>query len=482
MTLHVYDHVARTRRKFEPIHPGRVGMYVCGMTVQDKPHVGHMFAFVACDMVRRYLEHLGYEVRHIQNFTDIDDKIIAKATEEGVDYRVVADRNIALYHEYAEALNIQPAHEYPLVTGHIPEIVAFIEGLVAKGHAYAAAGDVYFRVRSYDDYGFLSGRHVDDMRSGVRVEVGDNKEDPLDFALWKNAALGEPGWDSPWGRGRPGWHIECSVMSTKFLGNHFDFHGGGRDLLFPHHENECAQSCCGTGEQFVNYWLHNGLLFLGDKKMSKSDGNFFAMGDVLAKFRPEVIRFFLLNAHFRSQIDYSEERLREAEAALDRLVRGAVRLREKLASGVDPVPAGLVSEPGEILAKAVRNHRRRFFAAMDDDFNSAGAIGVLFGLVRDLNQYYSASGEQLVDVQCLEDAFGLFAAAAGILGLHRDGLAGLVAAGVTAIPDEILAMAAQRDAARARKDWAAADALRDEIQTRGFTVEDGASGTQVRPA
>ncbi|MBC8425809.1 cysteine--tRNA ligase [bacterium] len=480
MTLHVYDHVARTRRKFEPIHPGKVGMYVCGMTVQDKPHVGHMFAFVACDMVRRYLEHLGYEVQHIQNFTDIDDKIIAKAAEEGIDYREVADRNIALFHEYAEALNIVPAHEYPLVTDHIPQIVAFIEGLVAKDHAYAAGGDVYFRVRSYDDYGFLSGRHVDDMRSGVRVEVGENKEDPLDFALWKAAGEGEPGWDSPWGRGRPGWHIECSVMSTKFLGNHFDFHGGGRDLLFPHHENECAQSCCGTGEKFVNYWLHNGLLFLGDKKMSKSDGNFFAMGDVLAAFRPEVIRFYLLNAHFRSQIDYSEERLREAEAALDRLVRGAVRLGDKLASGVDPVPEGLVSDAGEILAKAVRNHRRRFFAAMDDDFNSAGAIGALFGLVRDLNQYYSAAGEQVLDTKCLEDARNLLAEAVDILGLHRDGLSGLTAAGNAEIPAEILDLARQRDAARTAKDWARADALRDEIQAQGFTVEDGASGTQVR--
>jgi cysteinyl-tRNA synthetase len=482
MSLHVYDHVSRARRKFEPIHPGKVGMYVCGMTVQDKPHVGHMFAFVACDMVRRYLEYLGYEVTHIQNFTDIDDKIIAKAAEEGVDYRVVADRNIALYHEYAEALNIMPAHDFPLVTDHISEIAAFIEGLIAKGHAYAVDGDVYFRVRSYDDYGFLSGRHVDDMRSGVRVEVGENKEDPLDFALWKAADDDEPGWDSPWGRGRPGWHIECSVMSTKYLGNHFDFHGGGRDLLFPHHENECAQSCCGTGEKFVNYWLHNGLLYLGDKKMSKSDGNFFAMGDVLAEFRPEVIRFFLLNAHFRSQIDYSEERLREAEAALDRLVRGAVRLGEKLSSGVDPVPEGLVSEPGEVLVKALRGHRRRFFGAMDDDFNSAGAIGVLFGLVKDLNQYYSAAGDEILDVQPLEDARDLLSTAVDILGLHRDGLQGLAGVADAEIPAEILELAARRDAARAAKDWAVADALRDEIQARGFTVEDGAAGTQVRPA
>ena len=480
MTLHVYDHVTRARRQFEPIHPGKVGIYVCGMTVQDKPHVGHMFAFVACDMVRRYLEYLGYDVTHIQNFTDIDDKIIAKAAEEGIEYREVADRNIALYHEYAEALNIQPAHEYPLVTDHIPGIVSFIDGLIAKDHAYASGGDVYFRVRSYKDYGFLSGRHVDDMRSGVRVEVGEKKEDPLDFALWKAAGESEPGWDSPWGRGRPGWHIECSVMSTKFLGNHFDFHGGGRDLLFPHHENECAQSCCGTGEKFVNYWLHNGLLYLGDKKMSKSDGNFFAMGDVLEAFRPEVIRFYLLNAHFRSQIDYSEDRLREAEAALDRLKRGMVKLREKRASGANPVPEGLVSEPGEHLAKALRKHHRHFFAAMDDDFNSAGAMGGLFALVKDLNQYYSAAGDAVLDAGLLEEAWDFCAKAVDILGLHRDGLGALAGGEDEAIPAEILQLAADRDAARAAKDWSVADALRDEIQAKGFLVEDGPSGTLVR--
>jgi cysteinyl-tRNA synthetase len=480
MTLHVYDHVSRSRRRFEPIHPGEVGMYVCGMTVQDKPHVGHMFAFVACDMVRRYLEHLGYAVTHVQNFTDIDDKIIAKARTEGIDYRAVADRNIALYHEYARALNLLPAHEYPLVTDHIPEIIAFIGNLIAKDHAYAAGGDVYFKVRSYGDYGFLSGRHVDDMRSGTRIEVGEHKEDPLDFALWKASPADEPGWDSPWGRGRPGWHIECSVMSTKLLGNHFDFHGGGRDLLFPHHENECAQSCCGTGEKFVNYWLHNGLLYLGDKKMSKSDGNFFAMGDVLEKFSAETIRFFLLNAHFRSQIDYGDDRLKEAEAAYERLRRGAIRLAELRSSGAEPVPAGMISEPGEVLGKAVREHRRRFFAAMDDDFNSAGAIGALFGLVKDVNQYAAAAGEALRDRAVLDDCWALLAEGVGILGLHPGGVEGFAAV-ETAVPQEILDLAARRDAARAARDWAAADALRDALLTAGYIVEDGPAGTVVRP-
>ncbi len=480
MSLHVYDHMTRTKRPFEPVRPGKVGMYVCGMTVQDKPHVGHMFAFVACDMVRRYLEHLGYEVTHVQNFTDIDDKIIARANQEGVDYRTVADRNIALYHEHAAALNIQPAHIYPLATEHIPEIVAFVEGLIEKGNAYAEQGDVYFNVRSFGDYGALSGRDVDDMRSGVRVDVGENKRDPLDFALWKRAKEGEPAWDSPWGPGRPGWHIECSVMSTKYLGDHFDFHGGGRDLLFPHHENERAQSCCGTGHKFVNYWLHNGLLYLGDKKMSKSDGNFFAMEDVLEIFPPEVIRFFLLNAHFRSQIDYSEDRLREAEAAFDRLRRGAAKLVRRLEETPDPVPEGLVSPQGEVLAKAVQDLERRFMAAMDDDFNSAGAIGTLFGLVKDLNQYYAEAGPGVLDPGPVGTARDFFALGIDLLGLHPGGLAGLAESAGGEIPAEVLELASRRDAARKERDWARADALRDEITGRGFAVEDGPRGTVVR--
>jgi cysteinyl-tRNA synthetase len=482
MALHVYDHVTRTKKKFEPVRPGHVGMYVCGMTVQDKPHVGHMFAFVACDMIRSYLEFLGFEVEHIQNFTDIDDKIIDKASQEGVDYRTVADRNIALYHEYAEKLGIKPAHRFPLATEHIDDIISFIERLIQKQHAYEVEGDVYFDVRSYSDYGQLSGRHVDDMRAGVRIEVGEKKRDPLDFALWKSAREGEPSWPSPWGAGRPGWHIECSAMSTKYLGEHFDFHGGGRDLLFPHHENERAQSCCASDQPYVNYWLHNGLLFLGDKKMSKSDGNFFAIDDVTQVFKPELIRFFLLNAHFRSQIDYSEERLREAEAAYERLGRGVKRLLERLALDVEPVPAGLVSSQGEILAKAVREHKRRFFAAMDDDYNSGGAIGVLFGLVRDLNQYYATAPAGVLDKPLLEEARQLLQDSDTILGLFPGGLAAAGGGTESAVPAEVLALAEERDQARLVKDWARADSLRDEIQDLGYILEDGPAGFRIQRA
>jgi cysteinyl-tRNA synthetase len=301
MALRVYDTLKSRKQDFEPVREGKIGMYFCGMTVQDKPHMGHMFAFVAGDMIRRYLEYKGYEVTYIQNFTDIDDKILAKAAEQGVDYRVIAEKNIEAYFRAAEALNIKKATLYPLATEHITEIIDLIQVLADKGLAYPAGGDVYYRVRAFKSYGKLSKRNIDDLKSGARIEVGEAKEDPLDFALWKGAVPPEPGWDSPWGRGRPGWHIECSAMSMKYLGRTLDFHGGGEDLIFPHHENELAQSEGATGEAFVHYWLHNGLLNLRGEKMSKSTGHFFAMEDVLKDYQGSVVRFYLLTSHFRSQ-------------------------------------------------------------------------------------------------------------------------------------------------------------------------------------
>ncbi len=476
MTLHVYDHISKSKKEFVPITPGKVGMYVCGLTVQDKPHVGHMFAFVACDMIRRYLEYLGYEVTHVQNFTDIDDKIINKAAEEGVEFREVADRNIKLYHEYAAKLNLQPAHHYPLATENIDGIINYIEKLIEKGHAYAVDSNVYFKVRSFKDYGQLSGRNIDDMITGTRVELDEKKQDPLDFALWKGAADGEPSWESPWGAGRPGWHIECSVMSASILGDHFDFHGGGRDLLFPHHENERAQSCSCTGKKFVNYWLHNGLLYLGDKKMSKSDGNFFAMGEVLEKFRPEIIRFYLLNAHFRSQIDYSEDRLREAESALDRLIRTVVKLQEMS----QVAEKRNLTESEDAVLQAVISYRSRFFAAMDDDFNSAGAIGALFSLSKELNQYYSSIGDNSPVAEIISESVAFFTESIEILGLWRGGFAEMAKSISSDIPAEIIVLAAERDKAREEKNWSRADELRDELQKKGYLVEDSSAGTVVK--
>jgi len=483
VTLHVYDHTTRRKRPFQPINPGEVGLYVCGLTVQDRPHLGHMFAFVACDMVRRYLEYLGYRVTHVQNFTDIDDKIIERARREGRSPTAVAEQNIKRYHQAAAALRLLPAHHYPRVTEHIDDIVAMIEALVARDHAYAAGGDVYFKVRSFDDYGQMSGRDLESMRSGVRVEVGERKHDPLDFALWKRSSDDEPGWDSPWGRGRPGWHIECSAMATRFLGPHFDFHGGGRDLLFPHHENELAQSCCATDAPYVNHWLHNGLLYLGKSKMSKSDGNFLGMDALLARFSAAVLRFFLLNCHFRSQLDFSEERLRETAAGYERLQRGGARLlRAAAAAAHTPgvVPSGLVSAPGARLAQAAEARRRGFFASLDDDFNSGGAIGELFGLVRDVNLYLAETGERGLDPAPLAAACGLLKDADMILGLFPGGFDALADAR-PAVPEAVADLMRRREDARARADWAEADALRDRITDLGWKVADGPHGSSAAP-
>jgi len=473
--LTVYDEIRQKKVPFEPLVAGKVGMYVCGMTVQDRPHMGHMLAFVSSDVIRRYLEHVGYEVTFIQNFTDIDDKIIAKATEEGLDCRVVAQRNIDAYFGAAEALNVRPATVYPCATEHIDDILALIAKLEAGGHAYAAGGDVYFRVRSMADYGKLSRRNVDDLMSGARIEVGAEKEDPLDFALWKGSQPPEPGWESPWGRGRPGWHIECSAMAMKYLGETLDFHGGGEDLIFPHHENEIAQSECATGRPFVRFWLHNGLLNLRGQKMSKSTGHFFSMEDVLREFPGEVVRFYLLSTHFRSQSEFSRERLTDASRAYERLVNACRSIDEQLTRLGDG-PA--VSTPaGARLAAAAEAARARFHAAMDDDFNTAGAVGQLFELVRAYNSAADEPGAPLArDREALEAVRLAIASFDAILGLFRDG----PPRAVDDVPAEIHRLVAEREAARKARDFARADSLRGEIAEAGFVLEDTPQGARVR--
>jgi cysteinyl-tRNA synthetase len=475
MPLRVYDTLKQKKNDFVPIQPDKVGMYVCGMTVQDKPHMGHMLAFVSGDMIRRYLMYLGYDVVYVQNFTDIDDKIIDRANKEGVDYRVVVERNIEAYHRIARELNIIPATQYPYATHHIPEIIAMVEKLIEKGHAYAVEGDVYFRVRTKSDYGKLSKRDIDDLISGARVEVGEKKEDPLDFALWKASKPGEPYWDSPWGRGRPGWHIECSAMSVKILGETIDFHGGGEDLIFPHHENELAQSECATDKEFVRSWMHNGLLNLRGQKMSKSTGHFFGMEDVLKEFRGEVVRFYLLSTHFRSQMEYSRERLENAQKALERLENACRSIDERLAA-LGTAPS--VSTPaGRKLVEAAKSARTSFFEAMDDDFNSAGALGYLFELIKTYNVLMDEDETAVSrSKEGLEAVWGALTEFDKVLGLFKEGLP----RSQENVPGDILQLVAERDKAKKDKNFGRADEIRKNLLEAGYLLEDTPAGVRVR--
>ncbi len=470
MSLQVYNRYEGRKEEFQPVHEGKVGIYFCGMTVQDKPHMGHMLAFVAGDIIRRYLKFKGYDVKYVQNFTDVDDKIISKANDEGVDFTVVAQRNIDEYFRFAGELNILPADIYPRATEHIDDIIELISKLEESGYAYKGGSDVYYRVRKFAVYGKLSGRVIDDLQSGSRIEVGEEKEDPLDFTLWKGAREGEPAWDSPWGPGRPGWHIECSVMSMKYLGNTLDMHGGGMDLIFPHHENEIAQSEAATGQEYVKYWMHNGLLNLSGEKMSKSTGHFFLIEDILKEFSGEVVRFYFLSTHFRSNSEFGRERLAEAAAGFERIRDFCVRLAE--ARGASAGGEGR-DEKIDGLARKVRED---FLASMDDDFNCAEATGHIFHLIRELNsitggdlaklaEFPASLDIMLVDLETYDSILGLF-----VDGIPKAG---------GDVPEEIMQMVREREEARKSKDWARADELRDLVMEAGYTIEDRAEGTRV---
>ena len=475
MSLRVYDTLRAKKVEFQPLEDKKVGIYFCGMTVQDKPHIGHMLAFVSGDMIRRYLEYQGYDVKYIQNFTDIDDKILDKAKEQGVDYREVAERNVQAYFEVAKKLHIRPATLYPRATEHIKEIIELIDTLVEKGFAYEAGGAVYFRVREFKNYGRLSKRKIDDLMSGARIAVGEEKEDPLDFALWKASKPEEPGWDSPWGRGRPGWHIECSAMSMKYLGNTLDFHGGGEDLIFPHHENELAQSEAATDSPFVRYWLHNGLVNLKGEKMSKSTGHFFAMEDVLRQFDGAVVRFYLLSTHFRKQSEYSRERLEDAKRGYERLVLACRSIAEHLDKLGES--DGISSPAGQALQEAVETARADFFAAMDDDFNSAAAIGSTFDLIKTYYKLVDEKGTTVTQnreaIEQLRDAIVTFDE---VLGLFPDGFP----SPEERVPQAVLALVNARQEARKNRDFKKADSLRDQVEQMGFLIEDRPDGQRIR--
>ena len=448
--LHIYNTLSRKKELFTPIEPGKAGLYVCGITIYDYCHVGHARTYVAFDVINRYLRFLGYDVTYVRNITDVDDKIIKRAAENNESCDALTERFTQAMHADFTALGLLPADIEPRVTTHMAEIIQMIEQLIAKGYAYVAAdGDVLFDVSKYAAYGELSQQNLEMLQSGSRVEVADNKDDPLDFVLWKAAKPGEPFWQSPWGNGRPGWHIECSAMSAKHLGEHFDIHGGGSDLQFPHHENEIAQSTCAHGHKYVNTWIHTGMVQVDKEKMSKSLGNFFTVKDVLAQYNAEAVRYFLLSSHYRSQLNYSAENLQQAHAALGRLYT-ALR-------NVTPSHSVDLNSPYIV----------RFKAAMDDDFNTPEALPVLFELAREVNRFKETEPAKAAELA------GLLNLLAGVLGLLQGDAEQFLQSGASDDDvAEIEALIAQRNTARANKDWAAADAARDALTAKGIIVED----------
>ncbi|HGI5912646.1 TPA: cysteine--tRNA ligase [Yersinia enterocolitica] len=458
--LKIFNTLSRQKEEFKPIHAGKIGMYVCGITIYDLCHIGHGRTFVAFDVVARYLRYLGYSLTYVRNVTDVDDKIIKRAIENNETCEQLTTRMLAEMHKDFDALNLQRPDLEPRATHHIPEIIELTERLIARNHAYVAAnGDVMFSVESDPDYGVLSRQDLDQLQAGARVEVADVKRNPMDFVLWKMSKPGEPSWESPWGPGRPGWHIECSAMNSKQLGAHFDIHGGGSDLMFPHHENEIAQSTCAHDGPYVNYWMHSGMVMTDKEKMSKSLNNFFTIRDVLAYYDAETVRYFLMSGHYRSQLNYSEENLKQARASLERLYT-ALRGTDENAT-----PAGGAE------------FEARFRAAMDDDFNTPEAYSVLFDIAREVNRLKT------------EDMTGANALAAElrklahVLGLLEQDPELFLQSGAQTDDDEVAkieALIKQRNDARSSKDWALADSARDQLNELGIVLEDGPQGTTWR--
>ncbi|HDZ6716602.1 TPA: cysteine--tRNA ligase [Mannheimia haemolytica] len=457
--LKIYNTLKREKEEFKPINPNQVGMYVCGVTVYDLCHFGHGRTFVSFDVIARYLRYSGYNLRYVRNITDVDDKIIKRALENNETCDELVDRMIAEMHKDFDALNILRPDVEPRATKHIPEIIAMVEKLIHNGHAYVAAdGDVMFDVESFQKYGALSRQNLEQLQAGARVEIKSIKKNPMDFVLWKMSKAGEPSWESPWGNGRPGWHIECSAMNSKELGEHFDIHGGGSDLMFPHHENEIAQSCCAHGGDYVNYWLHTGMLTIDKEKMSKSLGNFFSIRHILGLYDAESLRYFFLTAHYRSLLDYSIDNLDLARSALERLYT-ALR-------GCD------------VSGEAIGEHYvEAFKTAMDDDFNTPGALAVLFEIARELNK---------LKTEDMAKANGLavrLKELAGVLGLlEQDPDAFLKGDANDDETAEIEALIKQRNEAKAAKNWAVADEVRDKLKAINIVLEDTPNGTIWRKA
>jgi len=481
MSIKIYNTLSRKKEPLRPIEAGHVKLYVCGITSYDYCHIGHARSALVFDMVVRYLRHCGFKVTFVRNFTDIDDKIINRANEQGIDPASLALRFINEFYTDMDALGTLRPDLEPKATEHVGEMIALIGELIAKDMAYPSNGDVYFRVERFAGYGQLSGRGLEDMQAGARVEVNEKKEHPMDFVLWKGAKPGEPKWASPWGEGRPGWHIECSAMSRKYLGETFDIHGGGKDLVFPHHENEIAQSCGATGKPFANLWMHHGFVTIKDEKMSKSLGNFLTIRDVLRQYAPEVLRLFIFSTQYRNPLDFTETALHDAQSGLERMYACLAQIAA--------LPAGVAAGAAAIEAQdraGLESLTARFHAAMDNDFNTAQALGHLYDTVKIFNKILRSLPEQPVveDLELLRTAATTFRTLAGVLGVLQQDPAATVAgqkakglAGIDLGEEEIQQLINKRNQARVDKDWAASDQVRDYLLSHRIVLKDSPEGT-----
>ncbi len=462
MAIRLYNTLTRKKEEFRPLEQGKVKMYVCGPTVYNYIHIGNARPAIVFDTVRRYLEYRGYDVHFVSNFTDVDDKIIKAANELGEDVSELADRFIKAYHEDVGSLGVLQAHSHPRVTENMDYIITFISKLIDKGYAYEAEGDVYFKTRAFDGYGKLSHQSIDDLRMGARIEVGEKKKDPLDFVLWKQAKPGEVYWQSPWGNGRPGWHIECSALVKKYLGDTIDIHAGGQDLTFPHHENEIAQSEALTGQTFANYWMHNGYIKINNEKMSKSLGNFVLVHDMIKEIDPQVIRFFMLSVHYRNPVNFSEDLLESAKSGLERIKAAYSNLHHRLDNTAN------LTEGDEKWHEKLNVLQKRFIEEMDDDFNTANAITVLFELAKEANLYLQ---EKNTSETVLNAFIAMLSEFSGVLGLTLQKEQEL-------LDDEIEALIEKRIQARKDRDFALADQIRDELKEKNILLEDTPQGTR----
>ncbi|WP_297465625.1 cysteine--tRNA ligase [Thermococcus sp.] len=469
MAIRIYNTLTRRKEEFRPLREGEVRMYVCGPTVYDYTHIGHARTYIAFDVVRRYFEHRGYTVLMVMNFTDIDDKIIKRANETGEDPKELAEKFLRYFLEDMAALKVKPADIYPRVTEHIEDIIDFVRKLQEKGYAYEGSDGVYFEVRKFRDYGKLSGIKVEDLVKGARVEPGEGKKNPEDFALWKKAKPGEPKWSSPWGDGRPGWHIECSTMSTKYLGESFDIHGGGNDLIFPHHENEIAQTEACTGHEWVRYWMHTGFLMVNGEKMSKSLGNFITIREALKRYDPEVIRLFVLQRHYRSPLDYTEEGMEHAKNNLERLYNTLENIRVAM----ERAEISFRWEEPEFEAyEAIREGRKKFYEAMDDDFNTPEALKAVFEVSNAVNRYLTQVETPKESI--LRKAREFFKTVSDVFGLFEDYFREQKAGEEEELIKLLIDVRAQL---RKERNFALADRIRDELRKLGIQLEDTPQGT-----